>query len=685
MYKPSARGSKGSRPLMGPSEPVWGGPTSAALYGEDVWDLRPIIHRESLGDRTIDLRSVPASYRESVRNFLVVLANPTHPAVVEAGVVHSADPTPAAGITASFYRLRKITLWGDAQGLSDFPDWTPLHANRFLQALREGKHGPAAAPLAPTSIRRYVGELKNVRRYSSVLPGGGLSFQPWGSMAAHLVAQTPRQFENATLPLPWETWGPIVAGAWAVVDRFSPDILAAIRAARLLPKEVQGSGGTEAWHIVRQWADDGGVLPLHTGFGRVGLPRGEPNPSLLARKLHIPRGVFRSTRASYRPELIHLFEDMATDPSRSALGGFIQPTVMVGHSDGPPTPWISEIGLGETEYLGGVLRAACYVVLASLTGMRDSEIQSLKRDSLTTLDGLPAVAGRQYKGVSEVEGRHRGWWAPEAVHRTIEVISALSPHPVYLFTRGTTRVSSYAPQRDITRLVEFINGDPEERVGRGGGLGLEAVHVDAERSIGATSLRRSFSIYAVARPSAELGLTIQLGHLGVRTTTGYLSDGAQQLTKMMDTDRQAILRKYSSTIVLGSEAVAGPAGKKVQELRAQIITDPRRAEQLTSRLAERLHLGVTNDCMYNAPTAACGPNGPSLGDHICAGSDCANSLYTTKHRKTLEAHIERIDGFLDGGKGHPQFYEVLRKDRARIVSLIREMNLEQGASRGDIA
>ncbi|KUG55496.1 hypothetical protein AVL61_05015 [Kocuria rosea subsp. polaris] len=112
-------------------------------------------------------------------------------------------------------------------------------------------------------------------------------------------------------------------------------------------------------------------------------------------------------------------------------------------------------------------------------------------------------------------------------------------------------------------------------------------------------------------------------------------------------------------------------------MRAQIITDPRRAEYITNKLAERLHLGITNDCMFNASTAACGSNGPFLGDHICSGSDCANSLYTTKHRKVLESHIERIDKFLDGGKGHQQFIEHLRKDRARIVALLREMTREQ--------
>lgn len=672
MYEPSIPGGH-PQPLMEPAQPVFDGLSAGPRYGETVWDFQALIYRESMKERCIDLGTVPDTYRESVRNTLVVLANPMLPVVVDAGVVHGTDPALATSVIAAFYRLRVITRWGGDQGLADFADWTQLDADKFLLALRAGQHGAAGAPLSATTVRRYVDQLKDVRRFSPVLPRGGFSFQPWGAMTANMVAQAQKLFENTTPPLPWETWAPTVAGAWAVVDKFSADILAADKAMSALPKEPRGPGGSNAWRIVQQWADDGGVLPLHTGVGRSPGARGEKNVRLLARMLRINDSIFNKANANYRPEANELFQEMSLDPERSALGGLVRPTVTVTHSDGTITPWISEIGLGETEYLVSVLRAACYVMLAALTGMRDSEIQSLTRDTATTLDGLPGLTGRQYKGVPEAEGKQRGWWAPDPIFRTTEVISSLSPHPVHLFARSATSVGAYDSARDIARLIEFINGDPETRVGRGKGHGLEPVYVTSRRSTSAITLRRSFSAYAVAKPAAELGLGIQLGHLSARTTTGYLSDGAQQLTQMMDNDRQSMLRDYASAIVLGAEAVAGPAGKRVQEMRAQIITDPRRAEQLTEQLAERLHLGVTNDCMYNAVMAACGPDGPSLGDHICAGSDCANSLYTTTHRKVLELHIERIGGHLDKGKGHKEFTEGLGKDRARTVALIREI------------
>ena len=54
-----------------------------------------------------------------------------------------------------------------------------------------------------------------------------LPFMPWGARNAAEVAGQTKTRENLTAPLAWETWAPLVAAAWAVVDRFSVDIIAA--------------------------------------------------------------------------------------------------------------------------------------------------------------------------------------------------------------------------------------------------------------------------------------------------------------------------------------------------------------------------------------------------------------------------------------------------------------------------
>jgi hypothetical protein len=109
-------------------------------------------------------------------------------------------------------------------------------------------------------------------------------------------------------------------------------------------------------------------------------------------------------------------------------------------------------------------------------------------------------------------------------------------------------------------------------------------------------------------------------------------------------------------------------------MRAQIVTDPARADRISEQLAERLHLGTTNDCMFNASTAACGSNGPHLGDHVCAGADCHNALYTPAHRALLEHSVARIDRFLALDRGNTALLSRVRGDRARLIGLIRELS-----------
>jgi hypothetical protein len=659
--------------LLGPNDPVLEGVVAGPKYGDDVWDLRSVIRRESQSERTLDFRTVPGTYQQSLRDVLVVLAQPTHPVVLAAGIARRGTHGSVATLVDSFRRLRTLAVWGSGENLPDFSSWTQQDADKFVASMRSGHHREGGAVLGPGTVRKFVQQLKLVRACGPVMPGGGLPFQPWGARSASTVAEEVTSYENKTPPLPWETWGPAVAAAWTIVDKFSADILTASTAAANLASERRGD---RAWARLQEWAKSGGVLPLHTGFGRATGRRGHPNVGLLCRQLHISDTFLNHVSWGFEPAGLELVQEMANDPARSTYGGLVQPTVMVTHPNGTATPWVAEIGLGEREYLDSVLRAACYVILAALTGMRDSEIQALTKVAVTTRDGLPALLSRQYKGNDSEGGEERGWWAPAPVLRTVEVLTALSPHMSHLLARSATNLGSYAPSRDIPRFLEFVNGDPATRAGRGQGLGLAPIYVDDRTSINSRTLRRSFSVYAVTRPAAELGLGIQLGHAAWRTTTGYAADGQQAATHLFDEERKNVMRQQAAALVGGTGPVAGKQASTVLALRAQVISDPGRADRIAAQVGDKLHLGVTNDCMYASETAACGPDGPFLGDHICGGDDCANALFTLAHKQVLEGSIARMDSYLDAGRGNDVLIERMRRDRARLVRLVRELSNE---------
>lgn len=663
--------------------PVWTHLPGSPRYGDDTWDLAPITTRVSMGERYIRLGQVPAQHRTTVKNVLMTVVAPDRDAVVEAGVVRRGDGAPPAAVYAHFLKLLVITRWSERHGLVRFADWTQSDADRFLDDLRTGQHRDDGVGVAGSTVRSYVVALRYLREFSGVLPDA-LAFHPWPGRSAHEVGGEQRRTENSTAPLRWDTWAPLVAASWAIVDRFSADIIAAAKTRAALPKEPRGPAGANAYAALLGWTAQSGPMPLHTGYGRIKHHRGEPNTNLLQRLLGINANILNRASHQYMPAAAALVDQAAADPTRATYGGLHTPAATVTHADGTSSPWVDELGLGETEYLTSVLRAACYVLIASLTGMRDGEVQELTRDTSTTKDGLPALRSIQHKGNENPDGERREWWAPRPVIRAVEVLGDLSEHDTHLFARDAANAGSYVPTRDIARLIEFVNGDPAQRPGRGQGLGLDPIEVPRGNAINATTLRRSFSVYATTHPGAELGLGIQLGHSAWRMTSGYMSDGQQQAVRLMDDDRKRVLHRDAAALISDNTPVAGPAAHHITQFRAQVIADPDRADRLAETLADRLHLGLTNDCMWNPATSGCGSDRPQLGDHVCIGIDCTNALLRPVHVGVVVDALDRIDAYLEHEHGHPALIERMRRDRANLARIRRDLTTADNDDADDL-
>ncbi len=657
-------------------EPVWAGRPDGPRVGQDRWDLAPVTVKISQGERYVHLDAVPEGYRESVRTAMVVIAQPDHPVVVAAGIVLRATPARPISVYDNVGLLRTIAAWGKSSGLQSFHQWTQNHCAKFLEAVLTGAHRPSGAGVALSTARQFVTALRLMRTCSPLL-ADGLTFRPWGAMAATaVVGEDAPGPENETDPLPWLTWAPTVSAAWTLLDLWSPDIIRANRMRSEIPAEPRGPSGSQAWERLVLWNADSGDVPMHTGFGHVRAPRGTINWCLLCRLLGINEAIFKPVNSSYRPAAVDLVRAAAEDPDRAVLGGLIRPSVFVQHEGAvTPSPWVSEIGLGECEHLASILRAACYVVIACLTGMRDGEIQELQHDSITTKDGWPALRAVQYKGRASSVGDRRSWWAPSPVLRAVSVLSELSPHPTYLFARATKNAGTYAPQRDVPRLVEFVNGDPGTRIGRGAGLGLQRIAPCTEQ-INATSLRRSFAVYATTHAGAELGLGIQLGHAAWRMTSGYMSDGQQIAVGHLDGQRQKALGELARELITSRSPVAGPAARRVEQVRAQVVADPGEADKLTEQLASRLYAGLTNDCMWNTATSGCGSDGPHLADHACVGDECTNALVWKVHAGAYRDGIRRIDKVLARERIRPELREMMQRSRANYARILRRITEE---------
>lgn len=655
-----------------PTEPVFEGLEEGPKFGQDVWNLRAAITARSTNDRNLNLGSIQPQYREDARELLMAKAQPLHPAVIAAGVVvrpEPAQPTQLLGIAS---RFSAMSAWAVGEGLYSLSEWTQDDAHDFLRALFAGQVTGTA--VSRSTARNYVVLLKDLRRYAPLLTSGGLSFAPWGAQTASGVTASNQGVENLTPPMPWEMWAPLIAGSWRIINEFAPDIIAAQQALLTLGTGRKGPSGANGLNALRGWVAQGGKVPLNTGVGRNTRPRGTPNFTLLARLAGFNITLFRPAHHAYQQEAVDLVHQLASDPSTSAYGGLILPAVTVEQPDGTRATWASEIGLGETEYLISVLRGACYVVIAALTGMRDSEIQELEDDATTTSDGLPALQSTQIKGREAGIGAERTWWAPQPVIAAIEVMKQIKVHAHRLFCLSTDDHGSYNAYRDLARLVEFINADPADRIGRGADLGLAPIDLTSRVPVNQRTLRRSFSILAAQHPGAELGLGIQLGHAALRTTTGYAADSQQRLVALFNDERRTIARQQAAVLIAETIPVAGKKQDEVLHLRAQIAVDDSRADAVITSLADRYHVGTFNDCMFSPEKAACGPTGPHLESQHCATLDCANAIFLARHQPTLQAQIDKIDDWLNRGQGHPAVIEQLRAERAKLAAILRQLN-----------
>lgn len=655
-----------------PGEPYWAHIPDGPKYGELRWDLRPATVRTNYNIRTLDLTDIPTGYLRTAADLLMLLTQPDHPNVVTAGIVRRADPAPASIVYESGRMLRMMARWGQDRGLWCFSAWTQSDADALLEDMVHGLHRTGGAGMKPHSASRVVTLLKELHNARGIL-AEPLTFQPWGERTASDVTDASRPPENETPPLPWTTWAPLLAASWAFVDRFSPDIIAAHEARENVATEPTGPTADAALERFQAWVAAGGRVPLATGLSRDPAERGRLNKSLLARQVGIGSAALNPAASGFNPRLAGLVDQMAADPDRRVLGGLIDPAVTVTQPDGTQAPWVSEIGSRESLYLDPMLRAACYVVIAALTGMRDSEIQSLTRGAVTTSNGLPALSSVQHKGRGTA-GESRTWWAPAPVLRAVEVLEQLAPHPRYLFARSADFMTGYQVRRDLGYLIRFVNANPAERIGKGADLSLARIELTKGRWVNATSLRRSFAVYSTTRPGAELGLGIQLGHAAWRMTSGYTSDAKQVAVRHLDERRRTLLRDQAAELLTGGDNLAGPAARALEGFRAQVVADPGRADKLTDRLAGQIHYGLTNDCLWNPEASACGADRPKLADHLCAGGDCSNALFGPAHVNVLTDALERFDAFLDTPAAkNPQLRERMGADRAKVARVLRDL------------
>jgi hypothetical protein len=216
-------------------------------FGDPTWDFN-IIARMSQRSKKLHIAQTPGLYGETARHLLMAQCRPTHPTVIESGIIVSATPVPFGTLIDAHYRLRTMAAWGTARDLNSFAEWTQADLNDLLDDLRSGNHKPDGEALGSTTVRQFITIIKLLYKYAPVLPNSFTS-EPWPRRSAAKIAKEVINRENETPPLDWDTWRPLVSAACVFVNKFSTDIIRADKALRDAPTSSQlnrGLTGTAA-------------------------------------------------------------------------------------------------------------------------------------------------------------------------------------------------------------------------------------------------------------------------------------------------------------------------------------------------------------------------------------------------------------------------------------------------------
>lgn len=631
----------------------------AARFIDDVWDLAPGSFQQHHVRIILDFTTLPTPYRLIAKELALTLLSGPVP-TRELGL-------PKVGtIVSLFASIRSFLIWLNTQAVHG-KEPLPLSMVTSDDLLTYQQH------LMATQLNRAVRDnhcvaIRYFWRYRTVLVSDQLTFDPrrikgWGETGAR------SNTENMTARIPEAVLGPLVAWSLRFIDDFAPDILAADREwCRLRLGEGRIEPDTRRW--VQPALEQ--LLVQHRATGRP-LPgrNGRPNRRHLANLL----GCDASTllRPSYRELIDHTAREVGVCDT-IALN-----ITITGRLDG--APWIDEITTDRTDRAAGgthlqtALRAACYVVIAFLSGMRDSEIKHLRRRCVTVKRDRHdrpyrwLITSLAFKGEHDPTGVQATWVVGAPVARAVAILEQLQPDDEPRLFAPT--IQSPAVRRGqvadhvtlttttnthLNDLIEWIN-DYCRVHGRDDAL--PDVHGTRWR-LTTRQFRRTLAWFIARQPGGSVAGAIQYRHQAIHMFEGYAGTSDSGFRAEVEAE-QALARGehlMAMTDAHHHDGLSGPASDEARRrlteygvnigYQGHIITDRRRQCRLLRRHDPAIYPGRYATCVFDPDKALCtrtttrdGRLAPTLGE--CQPLHCRNVALTSGNIAALRAETTTID------------------------------------------
>jgi integrase len=408
--------------------------------------------------------------------------------------------------------------------------------------------------------------------------------------------------------------GPLLAWSIRFTTDFAPDVLACCRQWHAGRASRAGFRGQVTAAQARQ-------LLASRATRRQPLPgrNGKVNILALAKELGCSR---------------HVLMDLASEVGHAAATAGVTPWAcyplpVTRRLDSEP--WIPGIAThprspGSLDELARLLQTACYVIIAFLSGMRDSEVKHLRRRCLAVsrdADGRPyrwRITSVAFKGERDA-ARTAIWVVGQPVALAVKVLEKLQPAGAGLLfaqlpygtgagpsRRSPNQVPKTATtSRQLNKLAAWISGYCRQH---GRADGIPAVNGQPFR-LQTRQFRRTLAWFIARQPGGVIAGAIQYRHLSIQMFQGYAGTSDSGFRAEVEAE-QALARGEHLLAMIHKqdhECLTGPAASQAAQrlagfgqrarFRGIAITDNRQLGRLMQRADPAVYPGTYATCVYN--------------------------------------------------------------------------------------
>jgi len=618
--------------------PLRAGTGPGPRFSDDTWDLSPACHTVNSKRAQSVLRFDKISdplWRMTAKEY--AYARLTRP--VEGSKKRPAPPTLAREVRVLTGFFRHLDRHRPGLRLSG------ITSDELLDGFIAGCS--SSARWQAHERARHAWTLTMLHRLGSQLTYDRLIHVPWKGQTARQVAGRRARDENDTPRIPPHVLGPYLRGALFYVSTAAADILAATEElGQLSASPTVGPG--EALNRLADFIElrraQGRGLPATTAWTPKTSGLGV-NLTLIARLARVHRYTVQSPPG--REMIRQAVAEIGTEP-----GGMNTPV-----SPDPSTgkPWRDRFCPRSLMIERTRLALACYSVTAYLSGMRDSEVQSLRRGCYfreESDDGVITrhkVRGTVFKG-RKPTGDSATWVVIEPVATAIDIPEQLTEGE-YLFAQPHAWAKESTLASDINdglnALRDRINQvRPHDPV----------PDVDGEPWRFTTrQFRRTIAWHIAHQPFGVVAGKIQYKHAQVAIFEGYAGTSASGFPAEIEDERR--LARLESFLDRYEDFKAGAAtpprlAEQFTRIRSELgdfpgrVADTARLRAMLANAARTYYPGVLNDCYFDPANALClrhlreagKPADQPVLNH-CQPALCRNSCVTAKHAPAIRSVI----------------------------------------------